>query len=342
MTSNGFKNAQPSRTLRSVRSPAAHGSRARKACALIAAGLGGIMLTACEAQKPDANSGVSTQAAATQPFKPGEPRAYSEPALIGKLIDQFTQQPLKDAYVYGYYATSGGTLAGGSVPQESVRGFAAVSDAQGVFKLEAWDSGGRKISGVSWGTFPVLTVWKPGYEPTFLALNSITEWRPREQGDLALWQAKVAKREDPLAGYVKPVADTSQANTLDWRARGFQLKPIAMDEYGKPITDRAFVELQRYNAISDVLRGMRFVGECGWEPYAKVLLAQHEELKEFYRSNLPANERDSRGYPRSGIPLSNNLGYLALVWESVPDRLVRQWDEKSKCSNPRDVFASRK
>jgi hypothetical protein len=339
MTLNRFKHAQPSRSMHVVRSPAARNSRARRARGLLAAGLAALLLTACQAQKPSvAGGGVASASAAV---KPGEARAYAEPALIGKVIDQFTKQPLKDAYVYGYYATSGGTLAGGSVPQESVRGFAAVTDGDGVFKLEAWDSGGRKISGVSWGTFPVLTVWKPGYAPEFLALNSITEWRPRERGDLAVWQAKVARKEDPLAGYVPPVADTSQPNTLDWRARGFQLKPISMDENGQPIADKAFVELQRYNAISDVLRGMRFVGECGWEPYAKVLLAQHDELKRWVAAVVPIEHRDSDGYGLSswGHPDPMIRGYAG---RSFVDRLkIQHQNDLSnwKCANPSNVFA---
>jgi len=306
-----------------------------------------LSLTACNAQTP-ASTAASTQAQPQlnlQPqaqAQPDEPRTYSEPALIGKVIDQFTKLPLKDAYVYGYYATSGGTLAGGSVPQESVRSFAAVTDGDGVFKLEAWDSGSRKISGTSWGTFPVLTVWKPGYEPSFLGLNSLREWRPRERNNRSY---DFAKKEDPLAGYVPPVADTTAPNTLDWRTRGFQLKPVSMDESGKPIADPTFVELQRYNAISDVLRGMRFVGECGWEPYAKVLLAQHEEWKSFLKQNIPAEKLDSKGYPSPYFihpdpALANVLGAKTTLdtYASQYAKNPASW----KCSNPNNLIDTKK
>ena len=295
------------------------------------AALVALSLTACNAQTP-APSVRSTQSQA-QP-QADEPRTYSEPALIGKVIDQTTLKPIAGAFVYGHYMTTGGTLAGGSVAQDYVRNFVVETDSEGVFKLEAWNTGERKIAGIAGNRFPMVAIWKPGYEPEFLGLASIAQYQPRVRlktsvgADGRLW---VTDPYGKTYRYEKTEPDTTTIpNTLDWRATGFMLNPVKE-------------ELARYNALANSGRAMVMFGECGWEPYAKVLLAQHVELKVMIRQYVDAKNIDGNGYVRSGyfhaIPQADYIN------RSFVDRLKKQYDNSPtawKCADLKSKFGETK
>jgi hypothetical protein len=284
------------------------------------------LLSACEAQKPSASAGTSSSAV-------GEARSYSEPALIGKVIDQTTLKPIAGAFVYGHYMTAGGTLAGGTVPQEYLRNFVVETDQDGVFKLEAWNTGERKIAGIAGDRFPMMAIWKPGYEPEFLGLASIAQFQPRVHmptsvgADGRLW---VTDPYGKTYRYEKVEPDTTTIpNTIDWRAAGFMLNPVKD-------------ELARYNALANSGRAMVMFGECGWEPYAKVLLAQHNELKELIIKVVPQDRIDPDGYQNFG---GTRLGSANFYQRTVVDQLRRQFAESGtqwRCANPNVVFSGAK
>ena len=288
------------------------------------AALVALSLTACNAQTP-APSVRSTQSQA-QP-QADEPRTYSEPALIGKVIDQTTLKPIAGAFVYGHYMTTGGTLAGGSVAQDYVRNFVVETDSEGVFKLEAWNTGERKIAGIAGDRFPMVAIWKPGYEPEFLGLASIAQYQPRVRlktsvgADGRLW---VTDPYGKTYRYEKTEPDTTTIpNTLDWRATGFMLNPVKE-------------ELARYNALANSGRAMVMFGECGWEPYAKVLLAQHTARKTMVKEFVASADIDSNGYIKSGRPRTHPS--VEYITHTFVDDLIQAFEKNSaswKCSDPR-------
>jgi hypothetical protein len=332
MTSNRFKNAQPSRAVRSVCAPAAHNSRTCKARALLAAGLTALLLAACAAPNPGVSAARS--AGASSAVKPGEARTYAEPALIGKVIDQTTLKPIAGVFVYGHYMTTGGTLAGGSVAQEYLRNFVVETDSEGVFKLEAWSTGERKIAGTASDRFPMLAIWKPGYEPEFLGLASIAQYQPRVYmqtsvgADGRLW---VTDPYGKTYRYEKVEPDTATIpNTIDWRATGFMLNPVKD-------------ELARYNALTNSGRAMVMFGECGWEPYAKVLLAQHLEWKEFLTINIPPEHLDRNGYSKGTYNHPDLTIRAEQSNRSTVQQLIQKFEKDATtwtCVNPKNVFES--
>jgi hypothetical protein len=253
---------------------------------LIAVGFA-TMLTACEAQKPSAQ-----QAAA-------EGHQYAEPDVIGKIIDAQTKQPIRGALIYGHYATSSGTLAGGSKFGEHVKSFLAETDANGVFKLAAWDTGERLIKGETRDKFPMIAIYKPGYRLDMRGHNSIRQWiPPTALGDV---QAKASEQ------------------ALNWASSPFELKP-------------ATTEIDRYNALDSSGYPIMMVGECGWETYVPLLLAQHDEGKRWLAANIPATHLDHDGYSKGTFIHPDGV-----VNRSMLDKLTKseqanggQW----KCISP--------
>lgn len=239
----------------------------------------------------------------------GEPKTYSEPTLTGKIIDAETRQPIAGAFVYGHYATSTGTLAGGRKFGEAVKSFMVQTDANGEFRLEGWNSGERQIGGLAGDRFPYIGLYKPGYDMRFERLNSITQWRP--------------KTDDPNAHV------TVSNGVHDWRAYPYLLKP-------------AKSESARYFALEISSAPMLMIGECGWEVYAPLLLAQHNELKEWYRRNLPPDALEKTGYVKDYGPLPGEMRQLSLVFKSAVDRLVENAPSGNRCQNPSVIFRDKK
>jgi hypothetical protein len=217
------------------------------------------MLSACNAQSPSGSSATSTPPTAAAPL-------FREPAITGKIVDKHTLQPIAGVFVYGYYITfGGGTRAGGSRIGEGVKSFLTQTDASGVWRLDAWDTGTREIGGVMGTKFPVLTFYKPDYDLWSDQLIGIKQYRPKSDDP----DKKVTVRSD---------------GTLDWTQ--FEHRMVAATTAG----DRAIALRE-----SQILK-MMAMGDCGWESLAPLLLAQHNELKGILRREIPAEFLDADGY----------------------------------------------
>lgn len=267
-----------------------------------------VTITACNAQKPDQKpdlkGALEAPASRTAPF--------SEPAVTAKIIDAVTGQPLAGVMVYGFYATSGGgTLAGGSKFGQHVKSFETATDANGVFRLEAWDTGNREINGQRGNKFPLLAFYKPGYDLWYDHLSSITDYRPKS--GIAGTQAEIRE------------------GVRDWTKYPHRMVPLSS-------------ERDRYSALEDSGVAMMFEGECGWEAYARTLLVQHDEFKRWIQSVIPPGQIDADGYGKGSYfhPDHRINGYST---RTQVDRLKKarathtaEW----KCSDPSRIFADKK
>ena len=268
---------------------------------MVTLGFSLLLVTGCDAQKPAADAASSVT----------EGKPYSEPALVLKVIDQETKLPVVGALVYGHYATSTGTLAGGTRLGEFVKSFEAVTDANGNATLEAWTTGERKVQGLPNGKFPVVAVYKPGYDLETQSLNSIREFRSRTN----------------VSGGGK--AEATEA-TVDWTKYPFELRPLK-------------TEKERYDALSNAGTPMMMVGECGWEAYAGILLAQHVEWKDFLKRNVPAQGLDARGYKQSNYSHPNRDWMLSGT--SALDRIIDKYpaeDSAQRCMDPTKLTVKKK
>lgn len=269
------------------------------------------LLSACNAQKPVAGS-TPTNSAISTPL--GDGRKYSEPALIGRVIDAETKLPVKGALIYGFYATAKGSLAGGSQFVEAVRSFEAETDVNGQFKLDAWDTGDRPIKGEPGSNFPMIAIYKPGYEFAHQNLQSIKEWRPKSS------VSGTAERRD---------------TAFDWTKTPYELSPLK-------------TEKDRYEALTNSGVAMMMIGDCGWEAYRHVLLAQHAEIINMKRRLIPSDRRKLDDMPRDSYPLGvNNRTPDTVALEGMlinPAPLHRLRDSfknssgKWACSNPESLL----
>lgn len=247
-------------------------------------------------------------AAGTQPASGPQ---YVEPTLTGKIIDAETRQPINGAFVYGQYSTSTGTLAGGRKFGEAVKSFLVQTDANGEFRLEGWNSGERQIGGLAGDRFPYIGIYKPGYDMRFDRLNTIAQWRP--------------KTDDSNAHV------TVSNGEHDWRAYPYLLKP-------------AKGESARYFALDISSAPMLMIGECGWEVYAPLLLAQHTEWLGILKRTFPAEYLTAAGrskgtYNHPDLTLRANQ-----TQETAVDRILQRAIEQGsgwKCMNPATVFGAK-
>jgi hypothetical protein len=259
------------------------------------------LLSACEAQKPTA---VAQNAA---PIAEG--RKYSEPALIGKVIDGETKLPLQGVVVYGHYATASGSLGGGTVPGELVKSFETETDVNGNFKLDAWDTGDRVVvKGEPRGRFPAIALYKPGYDLEMQGLNSVREFYPRTSAKTVI-KAEITE------------------NTVDWTKVPFEMRPLK-------------TEKERYTALSNLQYPMRMAGECGWESYSRVYLAQHSEWMRWYQNNIPHEYIDQQGYPKSSFRY-DAIANMGVAKPTAVDTLIIKFQANPsgwKCADPKAVF----
>jgi hypothetical protein len=245
-----------------------------------------------------------------------EAKTVSEPEVLGTIVDGQTKQPIQGALIYGFYATSGGgTLAGGSKFGEHIKSFEVESNEKGEFVLPAWDLGDRAVKGELGSRFPMIAIYKPGYALNYQNLQSVRQWfpLPGRLGDT-------------------PVKRASAPERIDWRGVPHEMTPTKN-------------EAERYAALNNSSVPMMMVGECGWESYSKVLLVQHNELKDFYKRNLPANAIDGNGYVKDTGPKPPEIQRLSLVFKTPIDRLKEQHSRSAapwKCANPAAVFAGAK
>ena len=270
-----------------------------------------LLVSACEAQKPVAKAA----AVAVPQANPAQGFRWSEPALIGKIVDADTGLPLKGAFVYGHYATSTGTRAGGSKFGEHVKSFAVETNAEGIFKLEAWDTGDRLIQGERRGKFPLIEVYKPGYSADMQNLDSIRDFTTLSRVNVA----------------VQPVITQT---LLDWTNRPYELKPMK--------TERA-----RFEALDLSGYSMMFDGECGWELYSGLLLARHTELRDWMRRNIPPEQIRADGTFKSGFapPFDIIFGTEMLFRPTTAEALLNRYNSDKttwRCANQNDRFALRK
>lgn len=262
-----------------------------------------LAVTGCnDANSPPRNqSNLTTKASAPK---------FSEPGLTAKIIDRDTQQPLQGVIVYGYYATVTGSLAGGESLTQVLRAFEFETDASGVFRIPPWDSGDQLIKGEPRSRFPIIGIYKPGYQTEYKTLGSLRQFTSN----------------NPTPGLSHSVKD----NVYDFTTVPYLLTPVK-------------TEKERYTALRDSGDGAAFVGECGWEIYSRLLLAQHNELKGFIARNVEPSSIDDAGYIKNGRP-----------WPDVPfgnfnrtfvDRLKLDYSKSTstwKCLNPNQFFSDKK
>ena len=276
---------------------------AAKACFATCAALTLLLsIGGCEAQKPTAAMAATSS---------NNGKTYSEPALMGRVIDIQTKQPIAGAVIYGHYATSSGTQAGGSKFGEHVKSFEAVTDAGGNFKLDAWSTGDRKISGEPRGKFPMIAVYKPGYNLEYQHLDSISQFRSRTS--------------------VTGGGDAKVTNaTVDWSAYPFELTPTK-------------TELERYNAFDNAGVPMMMVGECGWEAYAGLLLVLHNEKKRWIRAVIPFEQIDSDGYGKGSYfhPDYRINGYSTRTHVDTLIQNQSRYAERWTCKNTNSAFVEK-
>jgi hypothetical protein len=296
-------------------------SRTAHTCTAFATLVALALLSACATSNPGAGAAQRSSA---------EGRSYNEPAISGVVIDQNTKRPIQGALVYGHYLTTGGTLAGGTVPAELLKSFEVETDAQGRFTLPAWNTGERKVVGAAQDRFPMIAVWKPGYALELQGLDSITRFSPRstegmspEQANSDDFSVPITRPPQTEAVYADPTAILAP---LDFTKRPFELRPISD-------------ELKRFNALRNSGVAMMSSGPCGWERYSKVLLAQHVELKAMVKQYVPLADIGTDGYIKEGRPRTNpHVEYLT---RSNVDRLLKQFQQTSRtwaCKDPRAVF----
>jgi len=269
-----------------------------------------LLSSGCDAQSTGSNP-ISNLIAS---FK--KPR-FSEPALRGKIVDEVSQQPIEGAAVYGYYATQRGSLGGGKGLVDVVRSFETQTDSSGQFELPAWNSGDKSIGGEAISLFPMIMIYKPGYEVMHQNLKSIREWTSVNRIDGAKVEIK-----DNGALY-------------DWTKFPHVLRPLEKAQQ-VGIAKGLPLELLRYWALSDSSRGMMSVGECGWESYKSLLLIQHREWKDFIKRNVPDKYLDADGYGM-GTFFHPNPRLGGFGNRSVLDSLIQR--ERSsgrawKCQSP--------
>jgi hypothetical protein len=145
-------------------------------------------------------------------------------------------------------------------------------------------------------------------------LRSITEFRSRSnvQGG---GSAEIKKDE------------RGQAASIDWTKYPFELKPLK-------------TEKERYDAVRSVSDPMIMVGPCGWETYANVLLAQHNEWKRWYSVNVPRDQLNVEGYPKQSFPISQIAPFGGANPTAV-DKLISDFIGRklsSQCKDPNKVF----
>ena len=240
----------------------------------------------------------------------GKAPSFSEPGVTAKIVDAETTKPVQGAVIYGYYATQAGTLGGGKSQGEQLKSFETETDANGVFTLPAWDTGERKVSGQAMSTFPMLVIYKPGYDMDYDTLKSIAKWRPRS-----------AEAAEPVI----------KGNAYDWTHAPHLLKPITS-------------ERDRYAALNDASIGLMFIGECGWGAYPKTLLVRHNALREWMRRNVPPERTKADGTFKSGFvpPFGITLGSEMLFLPTSVETLLNRYNAEKitwRCSNPNDQFA---
>ena len=258
----------------------------------------------CEAQKPLPSPPPSPPA--VLPKSATAPQ-FSEPGLTAKIVDAVTKQPLEGALIFGYYATQTGGVGGGRGLAEQVRSFETQTDANGVFTLPAWNTADRVIKGEAMSLFPMIAIYKPGYEMVHQNGKSIAQWRPKTG----------------VVGTTYELKD----NVYDWTKYPYVLQS-------------AKTEQERYFALSDSSVAMMFIGECGWEAYSRTLLAQHNELKDMIKRTVAQENLDIQGYLKSGVPHpSDKVNYLR---RTTVDRLLEMAAKSVSpwtCADPKQLFS---
>lgn len=233
--------------------------------------------------------------------------AIVEPTVSGKIVDAATQAPIDGALVFGYYATVAGTVGGGHSPAEQLRSFAVSTNDAGRFTVPGWQMT-RTPDGIRRDRFPVVAVFKSGYRTDLRGLQSIAHWQASS-----------------LSAANAP-GSASASDTLDWSATPLALTPVT-------------TELERYQMLRAASVGVSMMGECGWEIYAPVLRALHDELLGIIRRTVPDADRDEQGYLRSGRP--HPMPFVDFLTRSAVDRLLQQFKQHPaawKCANPAQVF----
>jgi hypothetical protein len=285
-----------------------------------------LLMSACDAQTGKSGNDESSGGIVNKVMRSIKGPLFNEPALRGKIVDEMTQQPLEGALVYGYYATQKGSLGGGKGLVDVVRSFETQTDATGLFEIPAWNSGKQAIDGDAMSLFPMIMIYKPGYEVTHQNLKTIREWQSAT----------------PMNGAKVEIKDSDQL--YDWSKYPHVLRPVEKQQQ-TPFSKGLPIETLRYFALSDSSRGMMNVGECGWEAYSKLLMVQHNEWKDILKSSFPADQLRSDGYSKGQYNHPNPQLRAAQSNRSAVDKMIERRNAPSieqKCQDPQKVFALKK
>jgi hypothetical protein len=273
-----------------------------------------LALTACDERTTGRTDGYITKPAnAVEYGVPlGDGKKYSEPGLRGKIVDAVTKKPIEGAMVYGYYATQKGGVGGGKQLVEMVRSFEAASDANGVFELPMWDTGDKPVKGEAMSLFPLLAIYKPGYDFWHNNFVSIRQYSPKTSVEGPDYELK--------------------DNVYDWTKQPHELTPVTS-------------ERDRYSALNDSSVGLQFIGECGWEAYSKTLLARHNEWKRILKETFPKEELDSEGYSLGRYNHPDRALRAAQSERTTLDELTKRNKRGGanwKCANPENILGLKK
>jgi hypothetical protein len=230
-----------------------------------------------------------------------------EPALTGRVIDSRTRNPVQGAAVYGYYALSVGTLGGGRMPTSQVKSFAVVTGAAGEFTLPRW-SAVLPLRKERRERFPVIVIYKPGYQTDLRGLNSIAQWYPNTSSTAA--RPRLMDKD----------------RSVDWSEYPHELVLVDNDA-------------ERYRQLRAASVGVSLSGDCAWETYAPALLIQHQELKQLIKRTVAPVDVDDEGYLRSGRP--HPLPFVDFLARTTVDRIITQYKSnptKWVCADPTKVF----
>ena len=236
-------------------------------------------------------------------------QGFDEPGLRGVVQDEVTRQPLAGVVVYGYFSTVEGSLAGGESVKEILHVFEVESDTNGVFEIPPWHASSTLVRGDPRDRFPVIGLFKGGYQTRTDSLNSIRHWYPN----------------NPKPTETVLVKD----RMLDRTATPTLMRP-------------AITELQRYSALIDSGDAYASIGKCGWEQHVRLLLAQHVQWKSWLRRNIPVEHLTSEGYSKGTY--AHPYPHFQYSHKSGVDQLIDTYASgklKGNCSIPSKVFSEK-
>jgi hypothetical protein len=225
------------------------------------------------------------------------PLYYSDEAFDGQVLDAQSKQPIAGVHVYGYYALQRRGFHGNS-EGPTVHRFHTLTDAKGRYRFPAWSrwmrGDGAVVGDGVFGAF--ASIYGPPYYP--------------------------------LVGFYKPGFQAERGGRLGQESgasyfANHTINPRLLTAI--PISD----DYERFTQLR-VSNGTINLGECGWEIYAPLLVAQHVEYKRILKSAVEPEGLDAEGYIKGSVykfrdeRLAGRVGH-----KSTRDELIAAAQSKS-------------